>query len=227
MTFASGACLANRLNTHSPAMIDTYNLEQVRRVELRGDKQGTKVFGLPLDNEQFDLLEPVQSAIGASLVDTLMTNEYNVLVEGAADKPIIESAFSLLKPNDFKKIIINGSISESGLLLPRFYEKTRLPYIVFLDADSGGRELKKKLQASKIPEDKIVLLGDFIKKDHDFELEDLTSSSFYYTSVKETYPELAIEETTVDKTKRTKQCKRHISKKSTILDSTNGELERR
>ena len=118
--------------THSPAMIDTYNLEQVRRVELRGDMQGTKVSKLPLENEQFDLLEPVRSAIGASLVDTLMTNEFNVLVEGAADKPILEGAFSRLRAAEANKIVINGSISESGLLLPRFYEKTRLPFTIFL-----------------------------------------------------------------------------------------------
>ena len=57
------------------------------------------------------------------------------------------------------------------------------------------------------------MLGDFIKKEQDFELEDLTSSSFYYTAVKETYPELAIEETKVNKTKRTKQYEAYFKEK--------------
>ena len=191
--------------THSPAMIDTYNLEQVRRVELRGNMQGTKVSKLPLEKEQFDLLEPVRSAIGASLVDTLMTNEFNVLVEGAADKPILEGAFTLLLTAEANKIVINGSISESGLLLPRFYEKTRLPFTIFLDADSSGRELNKKLTTAKIPADKIVKLGDVVEKKNDFELEDLFSSILYYIAVKETYPDLDIEEIKGDDGKRTKR----------------------
>jgi len=191
--------------THSPAMIDTYNLEQVRRVELQGDMQGTKVSKLPLEKEQFDLLEPVRSAIGASLVDTLMTNDFNLLVEGAADKPILEGALSLFLPNETKKIVINGSISESGLLLPRFYERTHLPFAVFLDADSRGRELRNKIQNAGIPADKIIYLGDLVPQTNDYEIEDLFSSSVYYIAVKETYPEFTIEEIRDGEGKRTKR----------------------
>ena len=191
--------------THSPAMIDTYNLEQVRRVELQGDMHGTKVSKLALEKEQFDLLEPVRSAIGASLVDTLMTNDFNLLVEGAADKPILEGALSLCLPNETKKIVINGSISESGLLLPRFYERTRLPFTVFLDADSRGRELRNKLQNAGIPADKIIYLGDLVPQTNDYEIEDLFSSSVYYIAVKETYPEFTIEEIRDGEGKRTKR----------------------
>jgi predicted ATP-dependent endonuclease of OLD family len=198
--------------THSPAMIDTYNLEQVRRVELQGDMHGTKVSKLPLEKEQFDLLEPVRSAIGASLVDTLMTNDFNLLVEGAADKPILEGAFSLFLPNESKKIVINGSISESGLLLPRFYERTRLPFAVFLDADSRGRGLRNKLQDAGIPSDKIIYLGDLVTQTKDYEIEDLFSSSVYYIAVKETYPEFTIEEIKDDEGKRTKRYEDFLKK---------------
>ena len=192
--------------THSPAMIDTYNLEQVRCVELKSDNQGTKVSKLSLDKDQLDLLEPVRSAIGASLVDTLMMNKFNILVEGAADKPILEGIFSSIAKEDQNKFTINGSISETGLLLPQFYEKTGLPYIVFLDSDDRGRQLKSKLTTADISESKLILLGDIIKRDNDFELEDLFSSKFYRKAVNETYPNFEKEDFSEQtERKRTKQ----------------------
>jgi predicted ATP-dependent endonuclease of OLD family len=190
--------------THSPAMIDTYNLEQVRCVELRGDMQGTRVSKLTFEGDEVDLLEPVRSAIGASLVDTLMTNDYNVLVEGAADKPILEAAFASYGAKEGKKVMINGSISESGLLLPNFYKKMGLPYAIFLDADSGGRDLGKKLQSAGISADKIVNLSDVSKKDKDHELEDLFSYQVYYAAVRDTYPNLTIQEVVSTEGKRTR-----------------------
>lgn len=82
------------------------------------------------EGENFDLLEPVRSAIGASLVSSLILNEFNVLVEGAADKPILEGAFGLLLKDVSGKILVNGSVSETREgFLPRFYQRAALPFI--------------------------------------------------------------------------------------------------
>jgi hypothetical protein len=175
--------------THSPAMIDTFNLEQVRKVELRADMNGTKVSGLSLGGESFDLLEPVRSAIGASLVTTLISNDFNVLVEGAADRPILEGAFAIFHGAEHARIAINGSVSETGKFLPRFYERAGLPYVVYLDADSAGRDLKKALLEAGIPEGKIISLRDVITREDDFELEDIIDPALYYDAVGRTYPE--------------------------------------
>jgi energy-coupling factor transporter ATP-binding protein EcfA2 len=175
--------------THSPAMIDTFNLEQVRKVELRPDMTGTKVSRLSLGGESFDLLEPVRSAIGASLVTTLISNDFNVLVEGAADKPILEGAFAIFRAAEHARIAVNGSISETGKFLPRFYERAGLPYVVYLDADNAGRDLKRALLEAGIPEGKIIYLGDVIAKGEDFELEDIVDPALYYDAVGKTYSE--------------------------------------
>ena len=183
--------------THSPAMIDPYNLEQLRKVELRSGLQGTKVEELKFDSEKdLDLLEPVRSAIGASLVSSLVFNEFNVLVEGAADKPILEGAFGLLTGEDSRRINVNGPVSETkGGFLPRFYQQARLPFVVFVDADSGGRALATALKKWGIDEDKIMDLRDVFAGEgqdkqlgEDFELEDLISAEFYHSAVAETYP---------------------------------------
>ena len=141
--------------THSPAMIDTYNLEQVRRVELRPEMRGTKILKLNIgEGESSDLLEPVRSAIGASLISTLMSNDFNILVEGASDKPILEAAVALFHPAEQNKIVINGSVSETGKLMPIFYERAGLPFVIYLDSDSGGRDLRRILLAAGIPSPK-------------------------------------------------------------------------
>jgi energy-coupling factor transporter ATP-binding protein EcfA2 len=173
--------------THSPAMIDTFNLEQVLKVELRPDMNGTKVSRLSLGTESFDLLEPVRSAIGASLITTLISNDFNVLVEGAADKPILEGAFAIFHAAEHARIAINGSISETGKLLPLFYQRAGLPFVVYLDADSAARDLKKALLDAGIPEGKIVYLGDVIAKGDDFELEDIIDPALYHDAVERTY----------------------------------------
>lgn len=184
--------------THSPAMIDPYNLEQIREVELLGSSQGTKVHKLKVKNgTQFDLLEPVRSAIGASLVSSLMFNEFNVLVEGAADKPILEGAFNILHAEESKKVQVNGSVSEggSGNVLALFYFRAKLPFVIYLDADTRGRQLVDSLTDSGIPRDNIVSLDSILEesqKGRDLELEDLLSKDFYHKAVLQTYPDKSV-----------------------------------
>jgi predicted ATP-dependent endonuclease of OLD family len=192
--------------THSPAMINSYRLEQVRKVDLKDGLEGSKISRLSPGQGEFDLLEPVRSAIGASLIDTLMTNDYTVLVEGAADKPILEGAFELILKEKGRKFVVNGSVSETNILLPRFYERTHLPFVVLLDADSGGRELGKMLIQEGISKNKIVGLESLgIQREGDFELEDVLSSDFYFDAVSKTYPDQEVQKSDLGKGKCSKQ----------------------
>jgi hypothetical protein len=177
--------------THSPAMIDPFNLRQVRTVELLADQQGTKVQNFAVkQGDNSDLLEPVRSAIGMSLVASLIFNEWNVLVEGAADKPIVEGIFFSHYKELQHKLFVNGSLAESkDTFLAHFYERAGLPYVILLDADSGGRELFQILTGSGIPAQKIIGLSDIFKgRENDFAMEDIVSSDFYYRAVTEAYP---------------------------------------
>ena len=177
--------------THSPAMIDAFNLRQVRTVELQGNQAGTKVGNFLIGNpESADLLEPVRTAVGMSLVSSLVMNEWNILVEGAADKPIVEGIFYRHYKEYQKIVLVNGSLSESkDAFLARFYDRTGLPYAILLDADTGGRELRKDLIRIGIPESKILMLDSFFEgRQGDFAMEDILSAEFYEKAVKETYP---------------------------------------
>lgn len=130
------------------------------------------------------MLEPVRSAIGATVAANLLFNRRNVLAEGAADKPILEGAFLLHRPGDVDHLLISGSISETSGLLPRFYHRAKLPFVAFVDADQSGRKLKQELIGWQIPEAQIIdLKAAFDGKANDFELEDILSRAFYHSAV--------------------------------------------
>lgn len=180
--------------THSPAMIAAYNLEQVRIVEMLANQEGTRVREYaPKEGE--DLLEPVRSAVGMNLVASLMFNEWNVLVEGAADKPILEGSISVHHPEMSKRILVNGSVSEtSGGFLPRFYIQARLPVVIFLDADSSGRRLYEDLKTRGIDDTRILKLEAVVDpQGRDMALEDVLSRQFYHQAVGEAYPNNPVE----------------------------------
>jgi len=183
--------------THSPAMIEAFNLRQVRTVELHGNQNGTKVSNFTVtDAENVDLLEPVRAAIGMSLVTSLVMNEWNILVEGAADKPIAEGIFYHHYKELRHKILVNGSLAESkDAFLARFYDRTGLPYVVLLDADNGGRDLFRELRRIGIPEEKIIQLNKvFPGQRNDFAMEDILSPDFYHNAVAAAYPANPIEQ---------------------------------
>jgi len=176
--------------THSPAMVDPFNLAQLRKVVLLADNEGTKVLNsVSQEGVASDLLEPVRSAIGASLVSCVILNDFNVLVEGAADKPILDGAITVLYKDDNRRVLVNGSLAESkNCLLARFYARTRLPFVVLLDADSRGRELRKELKRWGIPEGQIISLQAVIERQgEDYALEDVLSAAFYHKAVVQTY----------------------------------------
>jgi energy-coupling factor transporter ATP-binding protein EcfA2 len=195
--------------THSPSMIDTNNLEQVRKVELMKDLEGTKITELNIAPDGVDLLEPVRSAIGAKLINSLIVNDFNVLVEGAADKPILDATFTLMFPEKAPKILVNGSVAERKFL-PRFYQQVGLPFLVYVDADSGGRDLAAELKKSGIANEKIFSLDTVFKSEDlgfeagkDFEIEDVMSTEFYDLAVRETYPDRPVAKPTNQQGKRT------------------------
>jgi predicted ATPase len=202
--------------THSPAMIDAFNLRQVRAVELQGNLNGTKINNSvrPQSDSDIDLLEPVRSAIGMNLAASLFLNDWNILVEGAADKPIVEGIFFTHYIEYQKKVLVNGSLAESkDAFLARFYDRTKLPYIVLLDSDSGGRDLFSELVRLGIPPAKIVKLGDVFPRKTDFATEDILSATFYHEAVMQAYPGLQIGQPAETAKKRCTAYEEHFKEK--------------
>lgn len=183
--------------THSPAMVDPLKLEQIRKVELLSSEQGTKISKKLINKEgdNIDILEPLRCAIGSSIGFSLIANNYNILVEGSADKFILEGILLKFCTEIKNSFVVNGSLAESKeCLLARIYKGFNLPFVAILDSDSGGREIIRRLKNYDISEKNIIELGKiFSEKEGDFALADLIAPDDYYKAVKIAYPKLTIE----------------------------------
>ncbi|HDR9278625.1 TPA: AAA family ATPase [Burkholderia vietnamiensis] len=82
-------------STHSPFMVDSACLEDVRVVEDR-PKEGTKVTG-DLASSSDESLFPLQAALGYSIAQNLFIAKKNVLVEGPADLILLQHVATLLE----------------------------------------------------------------------------------------------------------------------------------
>jgi predicted ATP-dependent endonuclease of OLD family len=188
--------------THSPAMVDPFKLEQIRVVELRPGRDGTKISNRIIkEGEQLDILEPVRSAIGTSVGYSLIAANYNILVEGSADKFLMEGILEVCAPEISGSIFVNGSIAESkDCILVEIFNRLHVPFVVVLDADSGGREIAKKLRSKDIPEKNIIEIEKvFPEKSGDFALADIFSEKIYHEAVSIEY---SAERIKVDKLER-------------------------
>lgn len=183
--------------THSPAMVDPFKMEQIRTVELISNNEGTKVSSRIIkDSGHIDILEPLRSAIGSSIGYSLIIDNYNILVEGSADKFLLEGILYRFCPGIKNNFIVNGSLAESKeCLLARFYKGIHLPFVAVLDSDSGGREIAKRLRSYGIEEKNIIEMSKlFPDMKGEFTLADLVSPEMYYEAVKMAYPKKIIEE---------------------------------
>jgi predicted ATP-dependent endonuclease of OLD family len=82
-------------STHSPFMVDSAHLENVRVVEDRV-KEGTKVSG-DLAGSSSESVFPLQAALGYSIAQNLFVAKKNVLVEGPADLILLQHMSALLE----------------------------------------------------------------------------------------------------------------------------------
>lgn len=81
--------------THSPFMVDSTHLEDVRVVEDR-IKDGTKVTS-DLSGSSDESVFPLQAALGYSIAQNLFIAKKNILVEGPADLILLQHMSSLLE----------------------------------------------------------------------------------------------------------------------------------
>lgn len=183
--------------THSPALVDPCKLSQIRIVELMSNKKGTKISNeIVKRGEHIDILEPLRSAIGSSVGYSLLASNYNILVEGMADKFLLEGVLHKFCPEIRNSFIVNGSLAESkDCLLARMYKGLRLPFVAVLDADSKGREIASKLRSYEIENKNIIEIKEvFSEKGDEFAVADLVSPEMYYEAVKRAYPDKPIEQ---------------------------------
>lgn len=178
--------------THSPALVDPFKLNQIRVARLLRENRGTKITDkLIKEGDDFDLLEPLRTAIGSNIGYSLLASNHNILVEGTADKFLMEGILHRTLGEQAEKIFVNGSLAESkDCQIANIYKGLGLPFINVVDADSDGRRIAEALKSIGMKESDVINIGDvFSEKEGDFTLADIFSEEVYFEAVKLAYPE--------------------------------------
>lgn len=177
--------------THSPFMVESDRLENVRVVEDRA-KEGTKVTG-QLEGSSDESLFPLQAALGYYIAQNLFIAKKNVLVEGLADMILLQHMSALLEQAG-KRGLAEGVFVPAGGLdkLATFISllgASKLQLVVLHDRGSAPHQNLEKLIQQKLITGKRVLDFSMFRDPANLEtdIEDLFPEALYTDAFNATY----------------------------------------
>lgn len=169
--------------THSPFLVDSNHLDQVRSVYI--DKLGKTVVSPDLrasedDPSQTKSIYAVHAAVGLTVSDIILQGCQPVIVEGTSDQFYLNGIKNylvrngLFTPKQELVFVPSGGVRGVSAVVSILTGKNEeLPYVV-LDSDHSGRDMAKKLQGGLYNEvnDRILMVGDYCSVPN-AEVEDL------------------------------------------------------
>lgn len=177
--------------THSPFMVDSARLEDVRVVEDR-IKEGTKVSG-ELAGSSDESLFPLQAALGYSIAQNLFIAQKNVLIEGPADLILLQHMAALLeaggKPGLGDTILVPVGGLDKLATFVALLGSNKLKLVVLHDRASTPHQKLEDLIRQKLIERKRVLdFSMFIEpQPTEADIEDLLPSDIYVAAFNTAY----------------------------------------
>ncbi len=182
--------------THSPFLIDREHLNTIRIFQKKERKVGT-IIKEKFHDSDFDALEPIRAAIGATIGDSLFGLKKNAIVEGYSDYLILEGVSHYFQRNkkgflDFSKVaIISVGGAQKVPYFTLFVWRKGYKFVIILDNDNEGREVARELKEKYPIDASLVFKLDEIAPDkmqgRDITIEDLIDPSFYNKAVNEAY----------------------------------------
>jgi predicted ATP-dependent endonuclease of OLD family len=144
--------------THSPFLIDKNHAERIRVLDKGNDHEGTRVVG----NVSKTHYEPLRSAFGAFVAETVYISHCNLMVEGPADQVLLAGATTYLRAfcqiskrmcldlNEITIVPAGGAQSIPYLTyLARGRDAEQPAVIALLDSDKEGSDVRAKLTNKK------------------------------------------------------------------------------
>jgi predicted ATP-dependent endonuclease of OLD family len=140
--------------THSPFLIDKNHAERIRVLEKGVSEEGTRIVKDAGKNHY----EPLRSAFGAFVGETVFIGNTNLFVEGLADQILLAGSAIHLRKNsklldetlDLNQLTIvpAGSASHIPYLvyLARGRDVEKPAVVVLLDSDKSGNDARKSLK---------------------------------------------------------------------------------
>jgi len=171
--------------THSPFMIESDKLNQVRTVVEKED--GTHI-SESVQEKDPNTLFPLQAALGYDLAQNLFVSKKNLLVEGIADLTYLSLMTNILESNgreglknDIAIVPVGGADKVATFV--SLLRGSELNMVCLLDTFtdmSAKQRLNNMVTQNIIKENKIVFYHDIIKVLH-ADVEDLFEISDYLT----------------------------------------------
>jgi len=186
--------------THSPFMINKNYPDRIRGVLKDARPQGTSIDNKPYRASKGGSYEPIRTAIGITLGNSLFIGGCNLIVEGIVDQ-IILAALSRYLAGKGQSPFINLQeicITPAGGApnVPYFAylcNMEEMKSVVLLDSDNEGDNAFEKIKRENVFDpNKVIRIQDAVSKPKDkfLELEDLIDREFYHSAVLEAYKAL-------------------------------------
>lgn len=172
--------------THSPFMIDSLKLNEVRTVyDTQNPKVGSVVSNA-VDEKDSDTLFPLQAALGYTIAQNLYVSPKNLLVEGISDLVYLNHFSTLLKENGKKglneeiTIVPVGGADKIATFIS-LMRGNELSTVCLLDTftDQSAEARLKRMVEQKIITDKKILFYHTVIGQAYADIEDLFSKDEY------------------------------------------------
>ena len=177
--------------THSPFMVDSARLEDVRVVEDRV-KEGTKITG-DLAGSSDESVFPLQAALGYSIAQNLFIAKKNILIEGPADLILLQHMGALLetggKPGLGDAILVPVGGLDKLATFVALLGSNKLKLVVLHDRAGTPHQKLEDLIRQKLIERKRVLdFSMFIEpQPSEADIEDLLPADLYIAAFNTAY----------------------------------------
>lgn len=178
-------------STHSPFMVASDRLENVRIVEDL-PKEGTKITG-NLEGSSEESLFPLQAALGYSIAQNLFISKKNLLVEGPADLILLQHISSIVEETGSQGLRECTIVPVGGLdKLATFVAllgANKLQIAVLHDRGSTPHQKLDELIRQKLIERKRVLDFSMFRtpENQETDIEDLFPEAVYIAAFNKTY----------------------------------------
>lgn len=151
--------------THSPFMVRSNKLNEVRVVEDQGPEVGTAVSNDAGAVSDPDSLFPLEAALGYDIAQNLFIGRRNILVEGVSDYIYLTTISGQLElrgkaflPTDCRLIPAGGATN-----IPTFLALlgTQLDVVVLIDGNTSDQRIQNSIAAGRIQQARIISLDTF------------------------------------------------------------------
>lgn len=177
-------------STHSPFMVQTSRLNEVRIVEDRGPDLGSTVIQDAGVVNDPDTLFPLQAALGYDIAQNLFIGNRNIVVEGVSDFIYLSTI------SDHLSSLGRASLPESARLLPAGGATNiptflallggQLDVVVLLDGNSDKQKIENTIKRGRLDAARVISLDNLASATTP-DIEDLFTPSEYLTFYNEAY----------------------------------------